>query len=40
MNKEQFNQSMDQIDVPLEKLMAREKEAMFQAKKKVDLEER
>jgi hypothetical protein len=34
MNKEQFNQSMDQIEVPLEKLIAREKEAMFQAKKK------
>jgi hypothetical protein len=34
MNKEKFNQSIDNIDVPIEKLMVREKTAMFQAKKK------
>ena len=39
MNKEKFNRSIDNIDVPVEKLMAREKAAMFQAKKKERLEE-
>ncbi|WP_102272248.1 DUF4179 domain-containing protein [Cytobacillus massiliigabonensis] len=33
MNKEKFNHSIDNIDIPLEKLVAREKEAMLQAKK-------
>ncbi|ETI69992.1 DUF4179 domain-containing protein [Neobacillus vireti] len=33
MNKENFNQSIDNIDLPLEKLLAREKAAMSQAKK-------
>ncbi|WP_342430313.1 DUF4179 domain-containing protein [Neobacillus sp. FSL H8-0543] len=32
MNKEKFNQSIDNIDVPLEKLLAREKAAMNQGK--------
>lgn len=34
MNKEQFNQSIDNINVPIEKLMARENAAIIQAKKK------
>lgn len=34
MNKEKFNQSIDQIEVPLEKLIVREKAAMFQGKRK------
>lgn len=34
MNKDKFNQSIDNINVPVEKLMAREKAAIFQAKKK------
>lgn len=34
MNKEKFNRSIDNIDIPVEKLVAREKVAMFQAKKK------
>ncbi|MGE7921361.1 DUF4179 domain-containing protein [Viridibacillus sp. NPDC093762] len=34
MNKDQFNRSIDNINVPVEKLMAREKMAIFQAEKK------
>ncbi len=34
MNKDKFNRSIDNIDVPLDKLIARENAAMFQAKKK------
>ena len=34
MNKDKFNQSINNINVPIEKLMAREKTAIFQAKKK------
>ncbi|SDD44373.1 protein of unknown function [Bacillus wiedmannii] len=34
MNKDKFNRSIDNINVPVEKLMAREKAAIFQAKKK------
>ncbi|CAM3747127.1 DUF4179 domain-containing protein [Mesobacillus zeae] len=34
MNKDKFNRSIDNINVPVEKLMAREKMAIFQAKKK------
>ncbi|KQL18256.1 DUF4179 domain-containing protein [Cytobacillus solani] len=34
MNKEKFNHSIDNIDIPLEKLVAREKTAMLQAKKR------
>ncbi|CAM4007019.1 DUF4179 domain-containing protein [Lederbergia lenta] len=34
MNKEKFNDSIDQIEIPLDKLLAREKAAIFQAKKK------
>lgn len=34
MNKDNFNRSIDNINVPVEKLMAREKMAIFQAKKK------
>ncbi|TCJ01014.1 DUF4179 domain-containing protein [Cytobacillus praedii] len=34
MNKEKFNHSIDNIDIPLEKLVAREKAAMLQAKKR------
>ena len=34
MNKEKFNHSIDNIDIPIEKLIAREKAAMFQAKKR------
>jgi Family of unknown function (DUF5643)/Domain of unknown function (DUF4179) len=34
MNKEKFSRSIDNINVPLEKLMAREKAAIFQAKEK------
>lgn len=34
MNKDKFSQSLDNIHVPVEKLMAREKAAMFQDKKK------
>ncbi|EAZ85625.1 DUF4179 domain-containing protein [Lysinibacillus fusiformis] len=34
MNKDKFNQSINNINVPIEKLMAREKMAIFQAKKK------
>ncbi|QSB10159.1 DUF4179 domain-containing protein [Lysinibacillus fusiformis] len=33
MNKDKFNQSINNINVPIEKLMAREKTAIFQAKK-------
>ncbi|WP_419392777.1 hypothetical protein [Cytobacillus praedii] len=39
MNKEKFNHSIDNIDIPLEKLVAREKAAMLQAKKEEKLEE-
>ncbi|MGE6599807.1 DUF4179 domain-containing protein [Bacillus proteolyticus] len=35
MNKDKFNRSIDNINVPVEKLMAREKAAIFQAKKKI-----
>lgn len=34
MNKDKFNRSIDNINVPIEKVMAREKAAIFQAKKK------
>lgn len=34
MNKGKFNQSINNINVPIEKLMAREKTAIFQGKKK------
>ncbi|MEH7385811.1 DUF4179 domain-containing protein [Bacillus sp. JJ1521] len=34
MNKEKFNRSIDNIDIPLEKLVAREKAAMYLAKKR------
>lgn len=34
MNKDKFNRSIDNINVPVEKLIAREKTAIFQAKKK------
>lgn len=34
MNKDNFNRSIDSINVPVEKLRAREKTAIFQAKKK------
>ena len=34
MNKDKFSRSLDNINVPVEKLMAREKVAIFQAKKK------
>ncbi|MEQ6353827.1 DUF4179 domain-containing protein [Lysinibacillus sp. M3] len=34
MNKDNFNRSIDNINVPVEKLKAREKTAIFQAKKK------
>ncbi|MGE7950096.1 DUF4179 domain-containing protein [Lysinibacillus sp. NPDC093688] len=34
MNKDKFNRSIDNINVPVEKLKAREKTAIFQAKKK------
>lgn len=34
MNKEEFNQSIDDIPVPLESLKQREKMALFSAKKK------
>ncbi|MEH7254537.1 DUF4179 domain-containing protein [Neobacillus niacini] len=34
MNKEKFNHSIDNIDIPLEKLVAREKAAMLQVKKR------
>ncbi|MCR8852527.1 DUF4179 domain-containing protein [Lysinibacillus fusiformis] len=34
MNKDKFNQSINNINVPIEKLMAREKTAIFKAKKK------
>lgn len=34
MNKEKFNRSIDNIDIPVEKLMTREKAAMFQGKKR------
>lgn len=34
MNKDKFNRSIDNINVPVEKLMAREKAAIFQAKKR------
>ncbi len=34
MNKDKFNQSIDKIHVPVDKLLAREKAAMFQANKK------
>ncbi len=34
MNKDKFNRSIDNIHVPVEKLIAREKTAIFQAKKK------
>ncbi|MDQ0233240.1 DUF4179 domain-containing protein [Metabacillus malikii] len=34
MNKERFNQTIDNIEIPLEKLVAREKAAMYQAKKR------
>jgi hypothetical protein len=34
MNKEKLSRSIDNINVPLEKLMAREKAAIFQAKEK------
>lgn len=35
MNKEKFNHSIDNIDIPLDRLIAREKAAMLQAKKKL-----
>ncbi|MCU5379190.1 DUF4179 domain-containing protein [Bacillus cereus] len=34
MNKDKFNRSIENINVPIEKVMAREKAAIFQAKKK------
>lgn len=34
MNKDKFSESIDNINVPIEKLMEREKTAIFQAKKK------
>jgi hypothetical protein len=34
MNKEKFNRSIDNIEIPEEKLVAREKAAMFQGKKR------
>src|SRR5690625_974668 len=34
MNKEKFNRSIDNIDIPIEKLVAREEAAMFQGKRK------
>lgn len=34
MDKEKFNRSIDNIDIPVEKLVAREKTAMFQGMKK------
>ncbi len=35
MNKEKFIHSIDNIDIPVEKLVARERMAMFEAKKKI-----